>query len=194
MPLNSSVQIARKIRLQNMFWKITLKQTVTILLNLIEALVQTMSGSHFVWTSLSSVFGMQQWQHPLLLCSTSWHLLCLWTPEGSLLLGHSKGHIQWQEQRQNPDYRGQSWESEDKAVGVSRQCLLFCPLLQFPLLCFLSCVFTLMAFHLSHSIKTFSIVHLLYGSEWKRISMLYSSHCITSVCAPNKDQCTTESA
>lgn len=93
-----------------------------------EALVQTVFGSHFIWTSLSSVFGMQQWEHPLLLCSTSWHLLCLRTPEGSLLLGHSKGHIQWQEQRQNPDYSGQSRESEDKAVGVSSQCLFFLPL------------------------------------------------------------------
>lgn len=93
----------------------------------IEALVRTMFGSHFIWTSLCSVFGMQQWEHPLLLCSTSWHLLCLWTPEGSLLLGHSKGHIQWQEQRQNPDYSGQSWESEDKAVGVSSQCLFLLP-------------------------------------------------------------------
>lgn len=70
----------------------------------------------------------------------------------------------------------------------------FCPLLQFPLLCFLSCVFTLMAFHFSHSIKRFSIVHLLYGSEWKRISMLCSSNCITSMCAPKKDQCPMESA
>lgn len=42
--------------------------------------------------------------------------------------------------------------------------------------------------------KRLSIVHLLYESEWKRISTLHRSHCIPSVCAPNKDQCTTESA
>lgn len=43
------------------------------------------------------------------------------TPEGSLLLGHSKGHIQWQEQRQNPDYSGQSWETKqwESAASVS---------------------------------------------------------------------------
>lgn len=96
-----------------------------------------MLGSHLIWTILSSVFGMQQWERSLLLCSTSWHLLCLRTPEGSLLLGHSKGHIQWQEQRLNPDYSGQSWKTEDKAVRVRSECLFFWP----PSCSFLSYVF-----------------------------------------------------
>lgn len=111
---------------------------------------------------------------------------CYWVTPKGIFNDKNKGKIQIIVDKVGR-VKTKQWESAD---SVS----FFCPLLQFPLLCFLSCVFTLMAFHLSHSIKTFSIVHLLYGSEWKRISMLYSSHCITSVCAPNKDQCTTESA
>lgn len=135
----------------------------------------------------------EQWERTLLLCSTSWHLLCLWTP---------KDHCNWVTPKGIFNYKnkGKIQIIMDKVEGVKTKQWELAASVSFPpspTVLFL--VFSVLCIHpagysLQSLYKRLSIVHLLYGSEWKRISTLYSSHCSPSVCSPNKDKCTTESA
>lgn len=147
-------------------------------------------GCHFNCTNKSSPSGMQQWEHTLLFCNTSWCLCCaciLW-----------KGHWDWVTPKGifNDKNKGKIQIIVDKAVRLKTKKLELAdsisllvhlppPAPRFYFLCSLYCVLTLLDLYFSHS-KILLIPHLLYESEWKRISILHSSHCNPSKCLEQK--------